>query len=145
MQIIAVQTQLPHAQTQRLHSTWVSAPSSNVSSSRAHSAERQRNPPADNSWVITRRQLTEDKVQECWMVLLTQLENQMHLITFSFAIKRQQNLSRNDECKTRQSLTSYLIWKFYVKSIINIHYLTIIFWKTQWISLESVLLYRFLR
>lgn len=37
-QTIAVHTQLPHAQTQRLHSTWVSAPSSYVSSSKAHSA-----------------------------------------------------------------------------------------------------------
>lgn len=37
-QTIAVHTQLPHAHTQRLHSTWVSAPSSYVSSSKAHSA-----------------------------------------------------------------------------------------------------------
>lgn len=44
-QTIAVHTQLPQAQTQRLHSTWVSAPSSYVSSSKEHSAGRhiQRN------------------------------------------------------------------------------------------------------
>lgn len=40
VQVMAVQTQLPHAHTQRLHSTWVSAPSSYVSSSKAHSAGR---------------------------------------------------------------------------------------------------------
>lgn len=41
-QVMAVHTQFPQAQTQRLHSTWVSAPSSYVSSSRAHSRKRAK-------------------------------------------------------------------------------------------------------
>lgn len=49
-QVMAVQTQLPHAQTHRLQSTCVSAPSSYDSSSRAHS-----------DWWRDKR--------ECWVIL----------------------------------------------------------------------------